>query len=407
MAWTLMKEGGEAENFGAAHKEFMIDSISDLENEPTEYGSIAPGSFAYTAGYDAIFQKNSINEWVEASEGGEGPSTVTWSNVTGKPFTSDVDGNVTATGNMKIHYNGQEINVGQAITSGGGGGGLSTMTITMTEEQIMSFLFDAEVELNAEQFEDFNPSNPPDVLFLYGEMPGANMSLSLNKVSDTNLGVHDIGYGGASTMTAMGENNMVYSLNVVFDSDNVFSQAYGTFKINISLNPASEIETGSVPTYTDDGAIEWIPPSGEESDLMLEMTSEQMAAYASDYKFTFTEEQLAEFDFSNPPSKLVFHGSTGSMEMDVIMRLVAIENVMGHRLKYGAICGQGDSSIITYAVSFISEIKFDSNAEEAVEGWLAEKFIVADPQVPSEDGTYVLQAVRNGIYETLSWVLKE
>lgn len=102
MAWTLMKEGGEAENFGAAHKEFMIDSISDIDNEPTQYGSIAPGSFAYTGGYDTIFQKDVNGQWIEVSNG-DGPHTLAWNNITGKPTVFPPDGNnLAAKGAVKI-----------------------------------------------------------------------------------------------------------------------------------------------------------------------------------------------------------------------------------------------------------------------------------------------------------------
>lgn len=206
----------------------------------------------------------------------------------------------------------------------------------------------------------------------------------------------------------------------VFSGDLHYQEMFG---LSTDTKPTEGLITGSKFTETDTGDVylleegenaEWHKSAegpgsggggggGGESDLMLEMTSEQMAAYASDYKFTFTEEQLAEFDFSNPPSKLVFHGSMGSMEMDVIMRLASIENAYGHRLKYGAICGQGDLSqddefVNIYVNSFISLIKFDDDAEEAIQGWLAQKYIVADPNVPAEDGTYVLQAVRNGAY---------
>lgn len=50
--------------------EFMIDSETDITNEPTEYGTIAPGSIAYTnepggTGMEKMFMKASNGTWNE------------------------------------------------------------------------------------------------------------------------------------------------------------------------------------------------------------------------------------------------------------------------------------------------------------------------------------------------------
>lgn len=102
MAWTLIKAGGEAENFGMGHKEFMIDSVSDIDTEPTDQGVISPGSFAYTGGYDTIFQKDLSGHWIEVSNG-DGPHTLAWGNITEKPVVFPPDAkNLQASGNVSI-----------------------------------------------------------------------------------------------------------------------------------------------------------------------------------------------------------------------------------------------------------------------------------------------------------------
>lgn len=65
MAWHLLRSGGENEEFGFAHKEFLIDFTSDISTEPTEYGPIAMGSMAHTAGYANMYEKGADNAWHE------------------------------------------------------------------------------------------------------------------------------------------------------------------------------------------------------------------------------------------------------------------------------------------------------------------------------------------------------
>ena len=61
----------------------------------------------------------------------------------------------------------------------------------------------------------------------------------------------------------------------------------------------------------------------------------------------------------------------------------------------------------TMARSFLCHIEFDGDDKHVIGGWFAFHDLIEDPDVPGGDGTYILQAVRNGITTTLSWVLKE
>ena len=63
MAWHLVKSGGRGEEFGNAHKEFLLDSSSDIQSEPTNFGPIAMGSTAHTAGYADEFEKDASGTW--------------------------------------------------------------------------------------------------------------------------------------------------------------------------------------------------------------------------------------------------------------------------------------------------------------------------------------------------------
>lgn len=65
MAWTLIKLGGDGENYGEGHKEFMLDAAGDIATEPTNAGVIAPGSIAYTADMNNVYQKKSDGTWAE------------------------------------------------------------------------------------------------------------------------------------------------------------------------------------------------------------------------------------------------------------------------------------------------------------------------------------------------------
>ena len=64
MAWTLLKSGGHFEEFGFAHKEFMVDTDDDIQNEPTVYGPIAPGSRAHTPGYVTEYERDTQGVWI-------------------------------------------------------------------------------------------------------------------------------------------------------------------------------------------------------------------------------------------------------------------------------------------------------------------------------------------------------
>lgn len=61
--YVLVKVGGAGENFGDMHKEFMVDSESDLSG--IDMSRVAPGSVAYTAGLGEMWQSNTAGQWVK------------------------------------------------------------------------------------------------------------------------------------------------------------------------------------------------------------------------------------------------------------------------------------------------------------------------------------------------------
>lgn len=65
MSWHLIKSGGADEEYGFGHKEFLLDSASDIETEPTNFGVIAPASQAHTGGYGKIWEKDYSGVWQE------------------------------------------------------------------------------------------------------------------------------------------------------------------------------------------------------------------------------------------------------------------------------------------------------------------------------------------------------
>lgn len=73
--WTLIRVGGVGENYGGAHKEFMIDSESDLENIDTN--GVAPGSKAYTPGHYREWEMDLIGNWTEVGVEYEDTYTLT------------------------------------------------------------------------------------------------------------------------------------------------------------------------------------------------------------------------------------------------------------------------------------------------------------------------------------------
>ena len=63
MAWHLIKSGEDGSNSGYAYKEFLLDTESDINNEPTEFGP----------SYDLI-----IDGSVSCADDGAGNITITW-----------------------------------------------------------------------------------------------------------------------------------------------------------------------------------------------------------------------------------------------------------------------------------------------------------------------------------------
>lgn len=57
--------GREVQEYGFAHKTFLIDSEDDIQSEPTKFGEIAPGSLAHTPGYANIYEKDASGTWSE------------------------------------------------------------------------------------------------------------------------------------------------------------------------------------------------------------------------------------------------------------------------------------------------------------------------------------------------------
>lgn len=64
MAWHIIKQGGDGENYGNAHKELMLDEASDIMREPTDK-NIAAGSIAYLPGMTRLWQKDASGNWIE------------------------------------------------------------------------------------------------------------------------------------------------------------------------------------------------------------------------------------------------------------------------------------------------------------------------------------------------------
>ena len=62
MAWILVKEG-EAHSAMAGHREWQLDSTSDIGNPPAEAVSASPGSKAWTGDYAHIYNKTNDGEW--------------------------------------------------------------------------------------------------------------------------------------------------------------------------------------------------------------------------------------------------------------------------------------------------------------------------------------------------------
>ena len=67
--WTLIAVGGEEYNH-SNHYEWLIDSAADLNagDKPEDTG--APGSIAYTAAFEQMWQKDRNSQWIQI--GGNG-----------------------------------------------------------------------------------------------------------------------------------------------------------------------------------------------------------------------------------------------------------------------------------------------------------------------------------------------
>lgn len=62
--WTLIAVGGKEYNH-SNHYEWLIDSATDLNagDKPEDTG--APGSIAYTAAFEQMWQKDRNGQWIQ------------------------------------------------------------------------------------------------------------------------------------------------------------------------------------------------------------------------------------------------------------------------------------------------------------------------------------------------------
>lgn len=70
MAWILIKSGELHGNF-SDHKEWQIDSESDINSPPEEAQSCAPGSVAWTGDFKHIYNKTNNGTWADITGGGD------------------------------------------------------------------------------------------------------------------------------------------------------------------------------------------------------------------------------------------------------------------------------------------------------------------------------------------------
>ena len=66
MAWTVLRVGGIGENYGNAHKEFMVESSTDLDD--IDLNGVAPGSTAHTAGRGSEWELGLDGSWALVGE---------------------------------------------------------------------------------------------------------------------------------------------------------------------------------------------------------------------------------------------------------------------------------------------------------------------------------------------------
>lgn len=67
MSWVLIKTGEPNSNF-SNHREFQLDSASDISNPSAEANSAAPGSKAWTGDYAHIWNKENDGTWTDILE---------------------------------------------------------------------------------------------------------------------------------------------------------------------------------------------------------------------------------------------------------------------------------------------------------------------------------------------------
>jgi len=60
MGWTILKIGGDGENFGTRHIEYQIDEESDVQTLPQDQ---APGCVAYTADLTVMYRTDNDGIW--------------------------------------------------------------------------------------------------------------------------------------------------------------------------------------------------------------------------------------------------------------------------------------------------------------------------------------------------------
>lgn len=67
MAWVLIRTG-EPNTVFSNHREWQLDSASDIQTPPAEAVSAAPGSKAWTADFSHIYNKANDGTWSDILE---------------------------------------------------------------------------------------------------------------------------------------------------------------------------------------------------------------------------------------------------------------------------------------------------------------------------------------------------
>lgn len=68
MAWILIYSGEENSAL-SGHREWQLDSASDIQTPPEEAQSAAPGSKAWTGDYVHVWNKQNDGTWTDIMEG--------------------------------------------------------------------------------------------------------------------------------------------------------------------------------------------------------------------------------------------------------------------------------------------------------------------------------------------------